>query len=128
MKTPLKPVRALCGALMVVSVGVVAAPGLAHAEGTDIPARYEMACRRIPVAQERVDSLIARIRGDAATLGSLAWLNARIAEAEAAGRTQLVTVLENRLTARTRALEALTQRQTRLGELRARCAEHGVTL
>jgi predicted nucleotidyltransferase len=110
----------------ITSVGVVVIPATAYAE--EVPVRYERACLRIPNLELRTQTLIDRINGDAVTRGSLAWLNARLAEAQAAGRTQLVTVLENRLTVRTRTLEILTQRQVRLAELRTRCIEHGVEL
>jgi hypothetical protein len=60
--------------------------------------------------------------------GSLAWLQARIDKAEAEGREQLVTVLENRLVVRTKTLEVLEQRQAKLPELKQKCIDHGVAL
>jgi hypothetical protein len=86
-------------------------------------ARLEKACARVPVITERVDALIARLEGDAGTKGSLAWLQARIDSATAAGRAQLVTVLQNRLEVRTARLELLHERRDALAHVAQICDE-----
>ncbi len=91
-----------------------------------LPARYERACLRIPNLQIRTNNVITRLNGDAATKGSLAWLQAQIDDATAKGRTQLATVLQNRLAVRTQTLQVLTQRQQRLATLAEKCRSHGV--
>jgi hypothetical protein len=91
-----------------------------------LPARYQRACLRIPNIQMRTTNFIARLNGDASTRGSLLWLQAQIADAKAKGRTQLATVLENRLKVRQQTLVVLTQRQERLTKLIEKCRAHGV--
>ena len=89
----------------------------------DVGPRLERACLRIPNLQLRTDNLLERLRGDATVRGSLAWLQTQIDAAAAAGRTQLVTVLENRLAVRTATIDVLVQRQAALVELAQTCDE-----
>jgi hypothetical protein len=112
------------------AVATMAMPSAAHAQDTggDLGPRLERACLRIPNLQIRTDNLIERLNGDASVRGSLAWLQARVDKAEAEGREQLVTVLENRLVVRTKTLEVLEQRQAKLPELKQKCIDHGVAL
>jgi hypothetical protein len=121
--------------LVVPSSAQAAAPAAAAVSATasapaqdDLPVRFERACLRIPNLEIRTTNLITRLNGDAATRGSLAWLQAQIDDARAKGRTQLVTVLENRLAVRTQSLAVLAQRQTELADLKAVCIERGVEL
>ena len=93
-----------------------------------LPARYERACLRIPNFQIRTNNLITRLNGDASTKGSLAWLQAQIDDAKAKSRTQLATVLQNRLAVRTQTLKVLQQRQQRLAKLLDKCRAHGVNV
>ena len=90
--------------------------------------RYERACLRIPNLQIRTDNFITRLNGDATVKGSLAWLQAQIDDATAKGRTQLATVLQNRLAVRTQTLEVLKVRQQRLAKLAEMCRAHGVEI
>ncbi len=60
------------------------------------------------------------------TRGSLLWLQAQIDDANAKGRTQLATVLQNRLKVRTESLQVLMNRQERLTKLADLCRSHGV--
>ena len=85
----------------------MAMPSAAHAQdsGDELRPRLERACLRIPNIEIRTANLIERLNGDASVRGSLAWLQAKIDKAEAEGREQLVTVLENRLAVRTQTLE-----------------------
>lgn len=124
-RTTLKSTILLSAAVMTAGVALTV-PTAAHAETRELPARYERACLRIPNLQLRTTNIIDRLNGDASTKGSLAWLQAQIDDATAKGRTQLVTVLTNRLAVRTQTLEVLTQRQVRLTNLAERCRNHAV--
>ena len=112
------------------AVATMAMPSAAHAQdtGDDLRPRLERACLRIPNLQIRTDNLIERLNGDASVRGSLAWLQAKIDRAEAEGREQLVTVLENRLAVRTQTLDVVERRQAKLPELKQKCIDHGVAL
>jgi hypothetical protein len=112
------------------AVATMAMPSTALAQDTsgDLSPRLERACLRIPNLQIRTDNFIERLNGDASVRGSLAWVQAKIDKAEAEGRDQLVTVLENRLAVRTQTLEVLEQRQAKLPELKQKCIDHGVPL
>ncbi|MGZ4767992.1 MAG: hypothetical protein ACXVLX_04985, partial [Ilumatobacteraceae bacterium] len=59
---------------------------------------------------------------------SLAWLQAQINDAKAKNRTQLATVLQNRLAVRTQTLKVLQQRQDGLAKLLDKCRAHGVNV
>lgn len=133
MTTPRRSAKSMLmiGAVVVTAGAALVVPSTAQAatpsSTTDeLPARLKRACLRIPNLQLRTDNFIARLNGDASTRGSLLWLQAQIDDATAKGRTQLVTVLENRLAIRTQTLQVLTIRQERLGNLIERCRNHGV--
>ncbi len=111
------------------AVATMAMPSAVHAQDTgDLGPRLERACLRIPNMEIRTNNLIERLNGDATVRGSLLWLRAQVDKAEAAGREQLVTVLENRLAVRTQALEVVEQRQAKLPELKQKCIDHGIPL
>ena len=118
------------GAGLVVPAAVNAAsPTTAPPSSTaprELPARLKRACLRIPNLQTRTSNMITRLNGDASTRGSLLWLQAQIDDATAKGRTQLATVLQNRLKVRTQTLTVLTKRQERLTKLAEMCRNHGV--
>ena len=129
MTTPRRSLKStIVAATVVVAAGAaLAVPSAAHAATTpSLPPRYERACLRIPNIELRITNVIARLNGDASTMGSLAWLQAQIDDANAKGRTQLATVLENRLKVRTQTLEVLKVRQQRLEKLAELCRTHGV--
>lgn len=111
-----------------VAATIVATPAVASAASTDndVPARLRLACARVPNLIIRTDNLTTRLEADASTMGSLAWLQARIDDATAAGRTQLVEVLQNRLAVRTAKLELLHQRSIALAHISELCTEHGL--
>lgn len=120
-------------AVVVVGLGLVA-PAV-HADDSTTPPsggkaeqRLEKACARIPDVEARVADRIAHLQGDATVKGSLAWLQAQIDKATAKGRTQLVTVLQNRLDLRTQLLDLLQQRQSNVAELKQICLDHGVAV
>ncbi len=97
------------------------------ATDADLHPRLERACLRIPNLELRTTNLERRLDGDASTIGSLAWLQARIDQAKAANHPQLVTVLENRLAVRKATRKVLDARQTELEHLQKRCGELGVS-
>jgi hypothetical protein len=121
-------VLATAGAALVVpSVASAATPTTtATASTSTLPLRLQRACLRIPNLETRTSNFITRLNGDATTRGSLLWLQAQIDDATAKGRTQLATVLQNRLAVRTQTLKVLTQRQTTLEKLAELCRKHGV--
>jgi hypothetical protein len=140
MTTPRRSLKTtlVLGAVVVTAGASLAMPTAAHAASTpagspadtpttrELPPRYQRACLRIPNLQHRTDNVIARLNGDASTRGSLLWLQAQIDDATAKGRTQLATVLENRLKVRTQTLQVVTNRQERLTKLAELCRTHGV--
>jgi hypothetical protein len=134
MTTPRRSAKSILmiGAVVVTAGTALIVPTAAQAATpsstttNELPARLERACLRIPNLQLRTDNLITRLNGDASTRGSLLWLQAQIDDAKAKGRTQLATVLENRLAVRTQSLEVLAVRQERLTNLIERCRNHGV--
>lgn len=121
------------------ALGALAMPATVMAAEPDTPSapsavddelgpRLERACLRIPNLQIRTDNLLARITGDAETIGSLLWLQVQIDRAERLNREDLVTVLENRLAVRTATVDVLEQRRDGLVELAERCRELGADL
>jgi len=139
MTTPRRSVKTslMLGAIVATAGVALVVPSAANAatpttDTTDttapkeLPARYQRACLRIPNLQIRVGNFIDRLNGDVSTRGSLLWLQAQIDDAHAKGRTQLATVLENRLKVRKQTLVVLTQRQDRLAKLIEKCRAHGV--
>ena len=127
-KILLGAVAVTAGAAMIVPTSAFAAATSTSTSTGDLPARYERACLRIPNFQIRTNNLITRLNGDASTKGSLAWLQAQIDDAKAKNRTQLATVLQNRLAVRTQTLKVLQQRQDRLANLLDKCRAHGVNV
>jgi hypothetical protein len=132
MSTPRRTKSMLMmGAVVLTAGAALVVPNVAQAATTtpetrELPARYQRACLRIPNLEIRTQNMIDRLNGDASTRGSLLWLQAQIDDATAKGRTQLATVLENRLKVRTQTLEVLTNRQERLTKLAELCRKHGV--
>jgi hypothetical protein len=63
-------------------------------------ARWRQACTRLPARLEKVEKLRTRLHADAQTRGSLAFLQARIGTAKAAGHTDQARLLSDRLAVR----------------------------
>ena len=142
MTTPRRSIKSslMLGAIVATAGATFVVPSVASAATTttpstpaapadtpkELPARYQRACLRIPNLQIRIDNFIERLNGDASTRGSLLWLQAQIDNAKSKGRTQLATVLENRLKVRQQTLVVLNQRQERLTKLLELCRNHGV--
>lgn len=134
LKSKMLP-KLMIGAAVVAASAAVMVPVSAFAASTTTttttggpPARYERACLRIPNMTIRTDNFITRLNGDAATKGSLTWLQAQINDATAKNRTQLATVLQNRLAVRTQTLVVLKQRHDKLATLADKCRAHGVDI
>lgn len=108
--------------------GVPAAPTAAVTPADGVGPRVERACLRIPNIETRLTERKTRLDGDASVRGSLAWLQSKIDAAKAANRNQLATVLENRLTVRTKTREILDDRTTLVADLRSRCESWGVEI
>lgn len=108
--------------------GAPATPVVAATPGDSVGPRAERACLRIPNIETRLTERKARLDGDATVRGSLAWLQSKIDAAKAADRDQLTTVLENRLTVRTKTREILDDRTALVADLRSRCESWGVEI
>jgi len=144
MTTPRRSIKSslMLGAIVATAGATFVVPSVASAATTttpstpaapadtpkELPARYQRACLRIPNLQIRITNFIDRLNGDASTRGSLLWLQAQIDNAKSKGRTQLATVLENRLKVRQQTLVVLDQRQERLTKLLELCRNHGVDI
>lgn len=105
-----------------------AAPAAIAAPGDGVGPRLERACLRIPNIEIRLAERKTRLDGDASVRGSLAWLRSKIDAAAAANRDQLTTVLENRLSVRTKTREILDDRTELVADLRSRCESWGVEI
>jgi hypothetical protein len=106
-------------ALMVVSVTPAFA---ATVEPGQTPERLEQFCDRVPGLTARLEGVLARIRGDADTVGSIAWLEAKAAEARRNGREQVAEFIENRIAVKTERIDVLVVRLDNLAEAAAACA------
>ena len=91
---------------------------------SNVRARLTAVCTRTTTATTRTQTALDRLQGDASTKGSLAWMQAKIDQATEAGRTQMVTALQNRLEVRTARVAVLTQKLATLGEISEFCASH----
>lgn len=104
--------------------------GTAHAEdnGTSSgkAARLAKVCAKVPTIEGRMDAAITRLQGDASVQGSLAWLQVKLDQANAAGRTQAISVLENRMQVRTQTLALLQTKQQNLAKIAQICADNGL--
>ncbi len=92
------------------------------------PPRVIRACKRIPNLTIRTENVLARIQADADTIGSLLWLDGRIARADEAGRDGLAEVLRNRRGVREANIAVFEQRLDTLENLAERCRNVGVEL
>ncbi|MEU3462689.1 hypothetical protein ABZ721_22445 [Streptomyces sp. NPDC006733] len=78
-------------------------------------------CKRAPKADARITKALARLGGNAATKGSVARLAQRVANAKAAGHSEIETYLNDRLTLRRSLVPTLQQRQKDLKAVRTWC-------
>ncbi|MFJ8017786.1 hypothetical protein [Streptomyces sp. NPDC096339] len=82
-------------------------------------------CKRLPETEKKVANSITRLNGDATVPGSIARLEKRVADAKAAGHTEIYTYLNNRLTFRKSLLPTLQGRQNDLKSVSTWCAAQG---
>ena len=107
-----------------------AAPALADDDGptqgpiTLTPEQATFVCtKRVPAILARVDRVTTRIKADASTRGSTAWLQAREDKARAAGRTEAADRIRERIEGRPERLDRLADAKKRATEFRdANCA------
>lgn len=109
-----------------VTGAVLAAAPAQAATGQPVQDRARLLCSRVPNLQIRADKLLVRLQADAATPGSVAWLKTKADQARAAGRTDLATVLDNRVVVRTNLIPVLRNEQENLPKLAQWCADHGL--
>jgi hypothetical protein len=89
--------------------------------------RLDEACRRIPIRLERVRAAQHRLAAGATTRGSIAYLEARIARAEAAGQDDAARLLGNRLATRRDLAAALPDVLVRLEDSQQVCTDRAAT-
>ena len=132
--------RSLVGAGVFAAAVAIAVPAVAAASAPPEPsapattpapnaearlARLKLACARVPKVETRVDTAITLLQSDADTRGSIAWLNAQLAKAQTNNRTELATVIQNRIDVRTARLALLQERKAALTEIASVCDAHG---
>ncbi|WP_051275007.1 hypothetical protein [Cellulomonas sp. URHD0024] len=77
-------------------------------------------CTRAAHVERRLERALARIQGDAQQKGSVAWLEARAAEADQAGKTERAAALRARADRRESRARTLTDAQARLAAMTAK--------
>jgi hypothetical protein len=90
--------------------------------GGALEQRITSFCGRVPDLLERIDKAQTRIGADAETKGSLSWLKAKQAKAEAKGRKRVVKRLERRIDRRTERLAKLPKLKQKLTAAQTECA------
>ncbi len=115
---------------VVVALGLsVAGASTAHAGGGDdggpLRDRLKVACARIPNIQHRMEVAITHLTAGADVKGSIAWVESKIAAAEANNRPRVAEDLRNRLVIMQDRLTLIQDRQARLTSLAQRCSELG---
>jgi hypothetical protein len=104
----------------------LAAPALAD-PGADTNERAGKVCGRLPQIEARADKVLARLRGDENTPGSVAYTKKRAERARANGNTDLAIALDSRAKARQDLITVLQKKQEGLPKVKQWCAEHGFT-
>jgi hypothetical protein len=89
--------------------------------------RIDEACRQIPIRLARVKAAQDRLAAGATTRGSIAFLEARIARAEAAGQDDAARLLGNRLATRRDLAAALPDVLVRLEDSQQVCTDRAAT-
>ncbi len=74
---------------------------------------------RVPALLKKIDTVTAKINGDANTKGSTAWLQAREDKARAAGHTALADLVQVRISNRAQRLTELTQVRTEVQKVQS---------
>lgn len=97
------------------------APSATDRDQDRLADRVHILCERVPFLLRRAQNLLDRIQGGEDVVGSLAWLDARIERARAAGRDDLVVVLTNRREIRAGLIPVLERHIARLTQILERC-------
>jgi hypothetical protein len=84
-------------------------------------------CKRVPRIDARIDRALARLNGPVTEVGSVARLQKRIDNANAAGDTAIATYLKDKLTYRKSLVTTLNQRSTDLDAVRTWCGTQDFT-
>ncbi|SFE10856.1 hypothetical protein SAMN05216251_101540 [Actinacidiphila alni] len=84
-------------------------------------------CKRVPRIDARIDRALARLNGPDTELGSVARLQKRVDNANAAGDTAVATYLKDKLTYRKSLVPTLNQRSTDLDAVRTWCGTQDFT-
>ncbi|MFB6613671.1 hypothetical protein ACIGFK_04670 [Streptomyces sp. NPDC085524] len=117
---------AAIGALALAGALLAATPALAvTAKAAPKGDGAKAICKRLPETEKKVANSITRLNGDATVPGSIARLEKRVADAKAAGHTEIYTYLNNRLTFRKSLLPTLQGRQNDLKSVSTWCAAQG---
>ncbi|GJF28012.1 hypothetical protein KNE206_07120 [Kitasatospora sp. NE20-6] len=114
---------AVCAIVLAGALLAAAAP--AGAAETPTGDGSKAICKRLPVTEARLAKATKRLGGDATVAGSVARLEKRVAEAKAAGHTEVYTYLDNRLTFRRSLLPTLEARRNDLKAVADWCAKQG---
>jgi hypothetical protein len=97
----------------------------ATAGGTDTGPRLAQACKRLPQRIERLGKVQTRFHAGADTRGSIAFLEARIARADAGGHADLARVLRDRLAVRKDIDSQIPDILAKLKDAQQVCQKHG---
>ncbi|MFC5906556.1 hypothetical protein [Streptacidiphilus monticola] len=103
------------------SSGASSAPAAAAPTGDGAKAL----CRRVPKLEARITRELTRLNGGPGVRGSVARLEARVADAKKEGHTAVATYLQDRLTYRESLVPMLQQRQRDLASVQTWCASQG---
>lgn len=125
MRTPLRA-RLVAGAAALMVMTTTAVAGAQETSRPPAIERLAVACARIPLIESRIQGLLGRWEADADIRGSLAWLEARAAEARNQGRTERAELIEATIRVRTERIDVLRARLDRLAELADVCVVEGV--
>lgn len=108
-------------AAVLVAGGIAAGTGVALADtgstATPAPKADKVCTVRIPKALQRIDTLVAKINGDASTKGSTAWLQAKEQQARSSGHTALADLIQDRITDRPQRLQQLSTLKSQLQDV-----------
>ncbi|GAA0690301.1 hypothetical protein GCM10010193_50800 [Kitasatospora atroaurantiaca] len=118
---------AALGALTLAGALLAVTPAQAETKPTPKGDGAKAICKRLPKTEKRITAAITRLNGDATVPGSVARLEQRVANAKAAGHTEIYTYLNDRLTFRKSLLPTLQTRQTDLKAVATWCAAQGAT-
>jgi hypothetical protein len=126
MRAIVKSTAVAAGRAAALGLVPMAAPAACASDGDQLKARMSKACARVPHLVERTQRLQLRLSADAATRGSLAWLEAQSAQAASNGHADRAQMLDSRLTFRRELAGILPDRLTWLRQAQAICDKKAV--